>query len=116
MINKLSKTEKGFKSASKTQGVYNYTPDLIQNSMDTPPVKLKPRKINGLEIQFKMLTSDEIEQLRKSKLDEISLKYKEKTNDLMERNSKLINERKQRIKDYIAKAKLAFANNLNSLK
>lgn len=114
--NKASKTEKGFKSASKPQGVYNYTPELVQSSLEVIPARQKYKKINGLEIQFKMLTEDEIELLRKAKIDEVQTKYKEKISSLKESHSRLIDDRKQRILDYIAKSKLAFANSINSLK
>lgn len=116
MKNKASKTDKGFKSATKPQGVYNYTPDLIQNSNESSPVRQKYKKINGLEIQFKMLKDTEIDQLRKSKIDEINTKYKEKISSLEEIHSKLISEKKQKITDYIKNAKSAFSYSINSLR
>lgn len=74
----------------------------------------KPSK-SVFEIQFEMLSDNELDKLHKAKIAEINQKYKERINSTRENYSRVINFHRTRIREYIARLKLQFRNYVEAL-
>ena len=74
----------------------------------------KPLK-SVFEIQFEMLSDEELDKLHRAKTAEIVHKYKEKTTSVRETYSNVINFHRARIREYITRLKTQLKNYIEAL-
>lgn len=109
-----SKTDNRFRIQQKSPNLHNYTPDFNSMRHNKMGGFQKPSK-SVFEIQFEMLSDNELDKLHKAKIAEINQKYKERINSTRENYSRVINFHRTRIREYIARLKLQFRNYVEAL-
>lgn len=74
------------------------------------------RPKTGQELQFELLSDEELTILKQKSAEEITCRYKQKKSAIQEKFTKLVEDRRQRVHQYIAKTKQFFKNYLVALR
>lgn len=113
--NEVQIPDKGYKSAQKQHIGQWFTPE-VQVQIPSSPQKPKEKEVKGLQLQFQLLSEEELGKLKTQKIEEINLKYKQIISSIKEKYTNVIESRRGRIRDYILKTKQYFKNYIDSLR